>query len=725
MRIEKLKKDNILVPDYYPLKKNNIIEFSNQGIAVIYGPNGTGKTTFAQILGRESKTEYEIEYENTSYKNDSKLNLFHNIKDQNGRNIIEGETQDFILGDNIKKEYELKKKLEEGFLSLFESSLSQKLKNDFNISTKTSEFHCKISNKILSNFIFDLANVKSKGKSIDRDNFLDEVKKLSVKKIDEFDENKYTYILNDYSQKSSVVKKIEDLKNQDIKQNTEIKKIDENDDAVKILTKYDYLDDCLICDRSINREELIAQKTENREQIIKNISPDTKKILEDILNKISDPDPFNFKEQIKAAIVKGDFSIIESLQNEIIDYFKIYNLKLNNLFALCLEDLNLADISTEYNKLKKEKQIFTHEDAMFIESFINDSLDRKIELKRDGNGNLNLLLGEELFLNKDRTKLGLSNGEQNFISLAFELLKAQKVENPIIVLDDPISSFDSIYKNKISYAIVKFLSKKKQIILTHSLDLIRLLEHQQPKSYNLYLMNNTLGEDNGFIGLSEDEHGLLLYLNRVLDFLRKDIKESIRDERKYIISIIPFLRGYAQIINRNDSRDKLTKLMHGYNEERINISEVYKDLLGENVISNSYVISAKDIIEEKIEELDTYEILDNSSFPLLNKTLVHTFTYLQLRLMVEKTLVDLKGINTKKHDMLSQIIRKAYPDDSSQENTKKRIFLLSRKSLLNEFNHFEIDMNIFQPAIDITNSTLKKERKELLDFLKKEKEDAV
>ena len=292
-------------------------------------------------------------------------------------------------------------------------------------------------------------------------------------------------------------------------------------------------------------------------------------------------------------------------------------------------------------------------------------------------------------------------------------------------MDDPISSFDSIYKNKISYAIVKFLSNKKQIILTHSLDLIRLLEHQQPKSYKLYLMNNTPGEVNGFIGLSADEHGLLLYLNRVLDLFRNDIKNSIKDERKYLISIIPFLRGYAQLINNTYCRDKLTKLMHGYMEEEIDVAEIYKDLLGERVFSHSIVFSAKTIIKETIDEIENHQILDSSVLPLLNKTLVHTFTYLQLRLMVEKTLVDLKAINTKKFDMLSQIIRKAYPDDGSQENVEKRIFLLSRKSLLNEFNHFEIDMNIFQPAIDITNATLKKERADLLSFLKKEMEGAV
>lgn len=38
-----------------------------------------------------------------------------------------------------------------------------------------------------------------------------------------------------------------------------------------------------------------------------------------------------------------------------------------------------------------------------------------------------------------------------------------------------------------------------------------------------------------------------------------------------------------------------------------------------------------------------------------------------------------------------------------------RVFFTSRKTLLNEFNHFEGNMNIFQPAIDITETALQRE----------------
>jgi hypothetical protein len=37
--------------------------------------------------------------------------------------------------------------------------------------------------------------------------------------------------------------------------------------------------------------------------------------------------------------------------------------------------------------------------------------------------------------------------------------------------------------------------------------------------------------------------------------------------------------------------------------------------------------------------------------------------------------------------------------------------------LLNEFNHFEGNMNIFQPAIDISDKALKKESEDIIQFL--------
>ena len=65
-----------------------------------------------------------------------------------------------------------------------------------------------------------------------------------------------------------------------------------------------------------------------------------------------------------------------------------------------------------------------------------------------------------------------------------------------------------------------------------------------------------------------------------------------------------------------------------------------------------------------------------------------------------------------------EIRRQLETTDSNYEKMREfRVFFTSRKTLLNEFNHFEGNMNIFQPAIDITKSALQKEITEIEEKL--------
>jgi len=714
IKINKLSKENILTEDFLDLNTYNEISFSNDGIAIIYGPNGAGKSTIAKILNRDNNSEYNLFLNETEYTHESEINPFHVINDQNGRNIIKGETEDFVLGDNVLKEYELKKKIDIDFNNLFQHILIPGLKETFQITSKSNSILSYIENQDIYDFVCDLANNRSKGKDIDRSNFIDITSSLGETHIeeDEFDE-KFIFFVSDFSSKRCILKKIIEFGSEDISGNEVIHKIEQNDDAVIILEKYNNINDCIVCDSEIEPAQLLSEKKITRENNYNSLDEKTKKIFNSILKVVGEGDPFDIKIKLLEAINKDDYQIIESLKVDIQKYIEIFNDSIMNFFANCLNTSQLLNNHNEYEQLKKEKLEFSDDDALFIEKFINDCLSQKVELKRDDDKNLVLLLGNKEFLNKRRDELYLSTGEQNFISLAFELLKAKRVENSIVILDDPISSFDSIYKNKITYAILRFLKDKKQIILTHNLDLIRLLEHQKQNSYNLYILNNTQDEENGFIEISENEHKFLLYLHELLNFLRKDVLQVIKNEKYYLISMIPFMRGLSQILNKMDIKEKLTDLMHGYNEITHDLSEIYNELFEVSIISSPLELSAKDILEIHITD---EEIIDSVYYPLLNKTLIHTFTYLYLRLKVEKKLVDKFSIMTNKYQMLSSIINKAF-NGNDPEVQNSRIFLLSRKTLLNEFNHFEVDMNIFQPAIDITNSSLKKEKEDILSFL--------
>lgn len=133
------------------------------------------------------------------------------------------------------------------------------------------------------------------------------------------------------------------------------------------------------------------------------------------------------------------------------------------------------------------------------------------------------------------------------------------------------------------YAIVKFLIKKKVIILTHNIDLIRLIEYQNNNNFNIYLFNNFDGQENGFIEVNLNEKMLLISIPDFLDFIRSNkIIEFVKDEKLYIYSLIPFMRGYVKYIGNQVIKNQLTKLMHGYETEHVDLGQIYYSLFNNN-----------------------------------------------------------------------------------------------------------------------------------------------
>lgn len=714
IRFLKIKRENIFGDEFINFEENNLLEFGDKNIIVLYGPNGTGKTSLAKILSNDIGCEYSLAYNDNIHTHETD-ELFHIIQDQNGRNLIVGETKDFLLGDDIRHEYELKKRIDEAFDNLFKNVLVSKLKNDFRIKKRNSKLTEFVDDENIQSYISDIANTRSKGSQIERNEFVNYINGLELHEIEEVEDSKCMFLINEFENVNSVASKILLLTNGSLEHNNNIKKIERHSEAIRILSKFKDVDECVVCDGFINVEDKLRDKTESKERVYNSLQQSTRDILDSLLKIVDDNDSFNLKNEIVRSINNGDFSIIEAVQNDMLYHLSILCKRIINTFIESTANTQLVRDLQEYNRLIESRPELTDEDIIFIENIVSDNIDKMIELKRDENNTLRLVLDGDEFLNKDRQKLRLSNGEQNFISLAFELLKAKNVENEIIILDDPISSFDSIYKNKIAFSIVKFLEAKKQIILTHNVELIRLIEHQKQNCYQLYIFNNTPDEANGFFNVNRNEKDMLLYMNKLVYLFRQNLVDEIENEELFLMSMVPFMRGYAQMICDDMNKNKLTSLMHGYKDEPQYLVDVYLALFGNEMVFNrTHTISAQDIINIDVDNIKIFKA--NTQYNLLEKTLKHTLTYLYLRLNVEKTLVDKFNINTNRYGMLSQIIFRSFRGNDL-ESKRKRIFLASKKTLLNEFNHFEGNMNIFQPAIDITNNALDKEKQEILQFL--------
>ena len=714
LKFKKIESGDIFTRDFSPLVKNNEITFpSSEEIAVIYGPNGTGKTSLIKVLGDTPGTKVEFTLGETEYQNGS--NVFHIINDQNNRNIISGETRDFFLGDNIKYEFELQEQVSADRNAMLSAIISL-LKTSFGISAGNSPLINLIEDENLAAFVKDCVNSKSRGNKYTTEELVSLISTLEHLTVPEYSQEKLAFLQTDISDKNSISKKLESLIGEEILPNAHVHEIEENTEAIGILTRF-HKNKCIVCDTDdIDWETLLAQKTANRQSTLDALNAKVKEIIEKIIPLVPDSDPFEIKPCLMNAIANGDTNAIAAIYNELNQYKHIYYLQLVNSIVSIVNESVLISHFTEYQQIISERPVIDDEDYLYIQEIIANSMSKPLTIARDDNKTLRIYLSNQEFLGKTREELPLSTGEQNFLSLTFEFLKAKNSNCPIVVIDDPVSSFDSIYKNKVAYAIVKMLHHKKRIVLTHNTDLIRLLDCQYNHCFRLYLLNNTDGEENGFIPLKNNEQEMLISLEKLLKAFRGNVPKHVQNQELFLISMIPFMRGYANIMNNKTLFDDLTQVMHGYKTEKVDVAKAYTTLFGEHkeYLPESYEVSVSDILSKTV---DGVHLLDDEKYPLLDRTLRHSFVYLFLRLMVEKSLVDKFNIDTNINDQLGKIISAAYPDENDVDQIRKRIRLTSKKTLINEFNHFEGNLSIFQPAIDITEQALWKERANLLSFV--------
>ena len=134
--IQKNRKRRYLHTGFQSSCRNNEITFpTSEEIAVVYGPNGTGKTSLIKVLGDAKGTKVEFSLDGTEYQVGA--DVFHIINDQNNRNIISGETRDFFLEIIFRYEFELQDQVAEDRSAVISAILSL-IKNTFGISAGNS-----------------------------------------------------------------------------------------------------------------------------------------------------------------------------------------------------------------------------------------------------------------------------------------------------------------------------------------------------------------------------------------------------------------------------------------------------------------------------------------------------------------------------------------------------------------------------------------------------------
>lgn len=59
----KIINSTIFTTDFSTFVSNNTIDFNEKGISVVYGPNGTGKTSLIHVLSGDEGTSYSVDYD--------------------------------------------------------------------------------------------------------------------------------------------------------------------------------------------------------------------------------------------------------------------------------------------------------------------------------------------------------------------------------------------------------------------------------------------------------------------------------------------------------------------------------------------------------------------------------------------------------------------------------------------------------------------------------------
>lgn len=376
IKFNKIENGLIFTSDYRTFVKNNTITFSNNaGIAVVYGPNGTGKTSLAKVFSAAENTSISCDYDSVLYENSSEL--FHVINDQNNRNIISGTAKDFLLGDNIRKEFELQQFITQKYQEILLKTIAL-LKDKFKISTVSNPLIQLIDSEKIVALVKDLANKNSKGSKTNIETFIDIIVSLPEERIEEFSEEKFSYFINEYSDKKSLIYKILALKEPDITKVHNAQEIEEDSVAIDILTHFAYKTKCIICDsQGIDSNKLKEEKTQHRQFVIDSLTEQMRSFIENILAIPSNSDAFSIRNNVMKALEEGDFTYIKLVQKDITSYFEIFNKKIRVSLKHDLDLTELIEKYNEYQKIISEKPDITEEDFIYIDQILSNSMDKK------------------------------------------------------------------------------------------------------------------------------------------------------------------------------------------------------------------------------------------------------------------------------------------------------------------------------------------------------------
>lgn len=234
--------------------------------------------------------------------------------------------------------------------------------------------------------------------------------------------------------------------------------------------------------------------------------------------------------------------------NDFIDMINSLNDKIDEML------LNIKNLNINISRLNTSVRVYANSNKQRINNFL-ETVGMNYEVDVQNNKLLLFYKNSDIIVDVNSH---LSWGERNVFALSLFLFDCLYEKPDLIVLDDPVSSFDFNKKYAITYYLFhqnNSLKGKTVLMLTHDLEpiinIIKIKKYPFAKSY--YIENN-----NGII--SEN-----LILEEDVDSILNVAKENYTDSKLNIINRIVHLRRYLELNNEYKYEyNMLSSLLKGH-----------------------------------------------------------------------------------------------------------------------------------------------------------------
>lgn len=460
----------------------------------------------------------------------------------------------------------------------------------------------------------------------------------------------------------------------------DIKKINDVNEQISSYTKQKLKEGLLAFDSFINEESKTCPLCDTigvkvKEKILEKLS-DLEEKYDNIINSFEKANVKVTRKEVEDIV---EMTSILS-EDELADYILCAGSK-DKLEEISKRTKELKKLEKELEKLEKEKED-SYKSLFQIKTQILKDMKERYGITET---NINFDNDKkEVVITLGRKVIEHSTGEINLLKFLFKIYEFLGSNKEYLILDDPVSSLDTINNYKIAYEIVSCASKKNKrvIVFTHSIEMINTINSQRDYLFDFYYIENING-NRTLQSIPLSDSGNVITLSRLKEYdTEKVIQALIKKENSDEDDEIQQLFHFNKIVNNNE--------FNLSNEHLANKINNYVDLKDEGFLKNSYnkivYISCIRVWLEK----QLYKLVEQSE----NGKYIEEF---------------------KKKKTLANKINYIFPRDLSESKIKNlpadlnRTSLMIRKVLLNQGVHYQSQVLPFYYAMNISLDELNKE----------------